>query len=124
MHARANIPDASDTVVFREYEYHFPDGHLATFAVILYRSDDTETAKLARDRGALAHGLVSVGGLSGAPLHPVVWLRLPNELLTMVEDGDPAVSDDLHRMLVKVMKAFFKDVSNVAPDLAALGVWG
>jgi len=27
-------------------------------------------------------------------------------------------------MLVKVMKAFFKDVRNVAPDLAALGVWG
>ena len=67
MPARANIPDASGTVASREYEYHFPDGTNAAFAVTLCLSDDSEAAKVARDKGALAHGLVEVVGVPRAP---------------------------------------------------------
>ena len=120
MRDRANIPNASGTVASREYEYHFPDGTNATFAVTLCLSDDSDAAKVARDKGALAHGLVSVVGVPRAPLHPMLWLRTKDELVTLVAEDDPAVSDDLHRMLAQVMRAFFKDVRDVAPGLAAL----
>jgi hypothetical protein len=118
--ARANIRDASGTVAYRKYEYHFPDGTSAAFAVTLCFSDDSDAAKVARDRGAVAHGQVSVVGVPHAPLHPMLWLWTKDELVTLVAEDDPAVSDDLHRMLVQVMRTFFKDVRDVAPDLAAL----
>jgi hypothetical protein len=118
--ARANIPDASGTVARREYEYHFPDGTSAALAVTLCFSDDSDAAKAARDKGALAHGLISVVGVPRAPLRPMMWMLTKNELVTLVVEADPAVSDDLHRMLVPVMRTFFKDVRDVAPDLADL----
>jgi hypothetical protein len=116
--ARENIPDASGTVASREYEYHFPDGTNAAFAVTLCLSDDSEAAKVARDKGALAHGLVEVVGVPRAPLRPMLWMLIKNAFVTLVAEDDPAVSEDLHRMLVQVMRTFFKDVRDVAPGLA------
>ena len=118
MLARANTPDASGAVACREYEYHFPDGTSAAFAVTLRSSDDSDAAKVARDKGALAHGLVSVVGVPRAPSQPMLWMLTKTELVTLIVEADPAVSDELHRMLVPVMRTFLKDVRDVAPDLA------
>jgi hypothetical protein len=96
-----------------------PDGTSAGFAMTLcFRDDSDAAARIARDKGAQAHGLVSVVGVPRAPLHPVQWMMIKNALVTRVAEGDLAVSNELHRMLVKVMRTFFKDVRNVAPDLA------
>jgi hypothetical protein len=118
--ARANRPDASSALACREYEYYFPDGTSAAFAVTLCPSDDSDRAKIARDKGALAHGLVSVVGMTRAPSHPILWIQTKDALVTLVAEDHSSVSDDLHHMLVQVMRAFFKDVREVAPDLAAL----
>jgi hypothetical protein len=104
-------------VASRKYEYHFPDGTNAAFSVTICLSDDSDAAKVARDKGALAHGLVSVVGVPRAPSHPISWRLTKTEFVTVVE-ADPAVSDDLHRMLIQVMRTFFKDVRDVAPGLA------
>lgn len=118
MSAQANTPDDSGSVASRKYEYQFPDGTNAAFSVTLCLGDDSEEAKVAPDKGALAHGLVSVVGVPRAPSHPIPWRLTKTELVTLVVESDPAVSDDLHRMLVQVMRTFFKDVRDVAPGLA------
>ena len=118
MPAQAKTPDASGTVASHKYEYQFPDGTKAYFTVALCPSDDSETAKAARDKGAQAHGLVAVVGVPRAPSHPMRWMLIKDAFVTVVAPDDPAVSDELRRMLVPVMRAFFKDVRGVAPGLA------
>ena len=120
MVARASIPDASGSLACRKYEYCFPDGTSAAFAVTLCLSDDSDRAKLARDKGALAHGLVSVVGMARAPSYPILWMQTKDTLVTLVAEDHSSVSDDLRRMLIQVMRTFFKDVRDVAPGLAAL----
>jgi hypothetical protein len=81
------MPEASGAVACREYEYHFPDGTHATFAVALCFSDDSDVAKVARGKGALAHGLVSVVGVPCAPSHPMLWMLTKDALVTLVRRG-------------------------------------
>src|SRR5260370_36341510 len=104
-----------------EYDYHLPDGTHAAFVVTLRNlTGDSDAAKVARETGALAHGLISVVGVPRAPTHPIVWMLTKNELLTNVAQADPDIGDDLHGVLVRVLRPFFKDVRDVAPGLAAL----
>ena len=48
----------------------------------------------------------------------MLWMLIKNAFVTLVAENDPTVSEDVHRMLVPVMRTFFKDVRDVAPGLA------
>jgi hypothetical protein len=46
-------------------------------------------------------------------------MQTKDTLVTLVAEDHSSVSDDLRRMLIQVMRTFFKDVRDVAPGLAA-----
>ena len=99
MLARAKISGAPGTIACREYNYHLPDGTDAVFAVTLCKlASASERAQVARQTGALAHGLFSVVGVPRAPSRPVMWMHMKSELLTVVAEDDADASDDLHRI--------------------------
>ena len=51
----------------------------------------------------------------------MLWMMVKDAFVTVVAQGDPAVSDDLRCMLVQVMRTFLKDVRDVAPALPTRG---
>ena len=109
------------TIACREYEYRLPDGTEAGFAVTLRNfTENSAAANFARENGAIAHGLISILGVSDAPSHPIVWMHTRDELVIIVAENDSTVSEDLKRVLLRVLRAFFRDIRDIAPGLAGL----
>ena len=110
-----------DTVAYREYEYHMPDGTEASVSVSL--GDPTQpspAATFARESGARAHGHITVHGIRGLPSHPILWMHAPSGLKIVIAEDDPKLPDEAERLLVRVLRTFFRDVRHVAPGLAEL----
>ena len=105
------MSEAPGTVAWREYEYHLPDGTEAAFAASLCELiGDNPGAELARQQGALAHGLIAVAGMHDAAPRPLVWFQTKDELVLLVSRDDQPISDDLCKTIVRVLTIFFRDV--------------
>jgi hypothetical protein len=104
------------TMTYREYEYHLPDGTEAAIAVTLCDLA-APGAELARQLGALAHGLIAVVGVPGIPAKPLAWIKTNDELSVLIGRDDQPIGDDLCKTIGRVLMTFFRDV-HIDPDLA------
>ena len=77
--------------------------------------DASAAASLARENGAVAHGIVAVNGMPGAPRNPVVWMCTREGLAIAVAQRDPAIGDDVLSALVRVFRTYFRDIRELAP---------
>ena len=105
-------------MTYREYEYHLPDGTEAAIAVTLCELG-APGAELARELGALAHGLIAVVGVPGIPAKPLVWIHTHDELSALLGKDDQSLSDELCKTIARVLATFFRDVQLVT-DLTGL----
>jgi hypothetical protein len=72
------------------------------------------------ESGAMAHGHIVVRGMRGAPSYPIQWMHVPGSVAVVLAKDDPEVDDELQGLLMRVVRAFFRDVSDLAPGVAHL----
>jgi hypothetical protein len=101
----------------REYQVAMPNGNRATIAMTLCDPDAGNTVAAEMAKPSRVYGLISVQGLEGMPRHPVIWVQRPTEISYMVADGDAALSPDLLSVVVDCLRRFFRDISDIAPEL-------
>jgi hypothetical protein len=63
---------------------------------------------------------MAVAGVPDAPKHPMIWMLAEDQLPVTVADDDPYPSEELGRLLSRMLAVFFDDIKDVAPELAAL----
>jgi hypothetical protein len=106
------------TVAHREYDCHMPDGTVAIVAVSLGSMGQSSTAAtFAHESGALARGHITVRGVGIGLSHPILWMHTPSGLKVVADEDGPKVSDELHSLLLRALRVFFRDVRHVAPGL-------
>src|SRR5437868_2736675 len=93
--------DFSDgTLTYREYVVVLSGGSRVTLAITLGDPDaDGIAAEFAREKGALAHGLVSFMGLRDGPEFPIVWMVNASELTLAKATDDREVSNSLVELI-------------------------
>ena len=108
----------ADTVAYREYDYHMPDGTQSVVAVSLGNLGQSKAAAaFAHKNGALAHGYIAVVGLPIGLSRPILWIHTASGLKVGVAEDDPEVSGELQSLLLSVLQVFVREVRHLAPDL-------
>jgi hypothetical protein len=106
---------------YREYALMLPDGSKMTIAVTLGDLEaDTIPARFARAHDGVAHGLVSVLDMPGAPELPIVWVVNASELILASAPGDREMSADLDALIGEHLGLFFVQTAPYAPELAGI----
>jgi hypothetical protein len=112
MTAGPNLPH--DRFAYREYEAQLADGTPASIAFTLGDADGAR-------QNARAYGLISVlaRGQTSAR-DPLMWVEAGDTIALVPADGAAPVSDDVHRLILRFMPVFLREVAPLAPQLAGL----
>jgi len=112
----------TDPIACREYSVSLRSGRKAKISFTLGAPDAGDAvAKLARDEGALAYGLVSISDDASFSERPLVWTHTEAELCITAID-EHSLEEDLQQIVARYLAVFFADISSVAPELAALRI--
>ena len=105
----------------REYDVMLPDGSKGKLAFALCDlSRENALARHARQREAVAFGLLGFEGLPEGPRHPLLWVRTRTGMEMTTSDSDDQPGAELQRLVARYFILFFDDIKDVVPELAAL----
>jgi hypothetical protein len=116
MLSSTDFPDG--TLAYREYDVELNDGAAICLAITLGDLEaDTIAAQFARERKAVAYGLISVLEMPDDRKSPIVWIVGDNKLsLAMGVDEQP-ISNELVEVLRLYLGLFFIQTAPIAPQL-------
>ncbi|SKA34911.1 hypothetical protein SAMN02745126_05575 [Enhydrobacter aerosaccus] len=107
-------------LAWREYQVHLPSHVTATLSFTLGDPDhEAWPAVVARQRGALAFGMLAIDDVPDAPEKAVLWTVEQDRLSIICERDDPDHSEEVKRVLPRYFAMFFDDIKDLAPQLAA-----
>ena len=107
-------------LAWREYQVPLPSRFTATISFTLGDPDhETWPAVVARQRGALAFGMLAIDDVPDAPEKAVLWTVERDRLSIICERDDPDPSEEVKQVLPRYFAMFFDDIRDVAPQLAA-----
>jgi hypothetical protein len=111
-------------IAYCRYEVRLPDGTMPSFAIGLSDPTGGSAGSLAmRHMGAQAFGFVSVLGVPGGDPEPFQWAyRGDGGIGFLVKPN--SVDADIEAISFEMLKTFFADIADVAPDLALLSITG
>ncbi len=115
------MTDELGRLATREYDVTLPDGTRGKLAFALCDpARDNALAQHARQRKAVAFGLLSFAELPGAPRNALLWVRTKDGMEMTTADGDDQPGGDLQRLVARHFIAFFDEVKDLVPELATL----
>jgi hypothetical protein len=114
MLSSTDFPDG--TLAYREYDVN--DGAAICLAITLGDLEaDTIAAQFARERKAVAYGLISVLEMPDDRKRPIVWIVDDNELSLAMEMEEQPISAELVEVLQLYLGRFFLETAPIAPQL-------
>jgi hypothetical protein len=106
------------TLAYREYGAELNDGTPICLAITLGDlAADTIAAQFARERKAVAYGLISVLEMPDHRKRPIVWIVDDNELSLAMEMDEQPISAELVEVLQLYLGLFFIQTAPIAPQL-------
>jgi hypothetical protein len=118
-----NMPENLEpgTLAYSKYELFLPNTSAASIAVTLQdMTHDSAASQFARSRGATCCGLILIQNMPGAPKRPMVWSLRDAVIVITTSADDCELSDELKRVIVRLLGVFFHETRDVAPELCAL----
>jgi hypothetical protein len=111
-----DFPDG--TLAYRGYDAELNDGAAISLGITLEDLEaDTIAAQFARERKAVAYGLISVLEMPDDRKRPIVWIVDHNELSLALEVGEQPISAELVEVLQLYLGLFFIQAAPIAPQL-------
>ena len=116
-----SAPLDAGTLACRKYDLLLPSASEASIAITLGdMAQDSPSCRYACDSGATRYGLISILNVPGGPRLPILWSLHGTTIEVTTSHGDREVSDDLRRVIVRLLVIFFHEVREIAPELSAL----
>jgi hypothetical protein len=108
-------------VAWSQYELLLPNKPPARIVVTLGDlQDESPAAQVARSSGATHFGLVSIANADGGPSQAIVWTLCQTGLMVTSHGGDVELDKASKDVVVTLLRVFFREIGDVAPDLSRL----
>ena len=108
-------------VAWSQYELLLPYAPPARIVVTLGDlQDQSPDAQFARSSGATHFGLVSIANADGSPSQAIVWTLRQTGLVVTSHGGGVELDEPSKRVVVTLLRVFFREIGDVAPDLSRL----
>lgn len=110
-------------VASSQYELLLPNKPPARIVVTLGDlQDESAAAQFARSNGATHFGLVSIASVDGGPPQAIVWTLRQTGLVVTSHGGDVEIDEPSKRVVMTLLRVFFREIGDVAPDLSRLAL--
>ena len=110
-------------VAWSQYELLLPNKPPARIVVTLGDlQDESPAAQVARSSGATHFGLVSIASADGDPPQAIVWTLRRTGLVVTSQSGDIELDEPSKRVVMTLLRVFFREIGDVAPDLSRLAL--
>jgi len=114
----SRAPEGS--AAYREFELALRDGRRVNVAFTLARKDHKSLAStVARQVGAVQHGLASAVDSSDALAYPFYWFFNGVAAVIVPADRNKVPDKVLRSLVARLIEVFFASIEDVAPELAA-----
>src|SRR5947209_5096270 len=112
-----------ETAAYRQYVLVLSDGSTISMTIAVGEDEaDTAAEPFARDRNAVASGLITIADAPDAPEFPVIWVVTETRLILKKAVGDPTMSSELEELIGRYLGLFFVQIAPFAPQLAGIEV--